>query len=249
MDTASTKTEFRAERVVSRGLSIFFKNAVPFLLLTAVVYSPLFIYAAITLGGELTLSSAMRLFYAITWGGMILQLLASGVMMHGTVAQLRGERATTAQSFAVGVKCLLPVLGVGILVGLAVMVGCLLLLVPGLILAVKYWVAVPVAVVERPGVTASMKRSAELVAGNGWSVFAIMLAVVFLGVGLNQVVQHAWDITTLTLSELKTYLAVELGVAVVTTAVSAVITAVTYHDLRVAKEEISAEDIARAILV
>ncbi len=249
METAPAKKQFRADLVLSRGMSAFFQNLVPFLLLTLLIYSPICIYTVVVLSEGLTLTSAMRLLYVISFGGLLAQLIASAAVMHGTVAQLRGERATAVQSLTIGAKRLFPVLGVGILVGLCVMLGALLLVVPGVILMVKYWVAVPVAVVERPGVTASMKRSGELVAGEGWSVFAIIMLLLFLNIGLNQVLLQAWDITTLTLSELKSYLAIQLGIAVVTTAFGAVITAVTYHDLRVAKEEITPEEIARAILV
>lgn len=249
METAPAKKQFRADLVLSRGISAFFQNLVPFLLLSLLIYSPFCVYTAVVLSDDLTLSSAMRLFYVISFGGLIAQLIASAAVMHGTVAQLRGERATTLASLSVGVRRMFPVLGVGLMVGLAVMLGFMLFVVPGLMLMVKYWVAVPVAVVERAGVSESMKRSGELVAGEGWSVFAIFVLLIFINVGLNQVLQQAWNIETLSLSEFKGYLAVSLAISVVTTAFGAVITAVTYHDLRVAKEEISPEEIARAILV
>jgi hypothetical protein len=249
MDTAPPKETFRADLVLSRGTSVFLNNIVPFLLLTLLIYAPFCVYAAVTLSGDIGGDEALRVYYVISFCTLPAQLLASATVMHGTVAQLRGERATTAQSLKVGLKRLFPVLGVGIVVGLCVMFGFLLLIVPGLILMVKYWVAVPAAVVERTGVSASLKRSGDLVAGEGWSVFAILILLFFLNIGLSQVLQQTWNIETLSLSEFKSYLAVQLGIAVVTTAYAAVINAVTYHDLRVAKEEIRSEEIARAIML
>lgn len=73
----------------------------------------------------------------------------------------------------------LPLIGVGILAGIAIGIGFLLLLVPGLILLTIWAVIAPVIVVERSGVMDSFGRSRELVRGNGWQVFGVIF-VVFL---------------------------------------------------------------------
>ena len=52
--------------------------------------------------------------------------------------------------------------------------ACMCLIVPGLILATWYWVAVPVAVIESPGSRAALTRSKQLTEGNRWPVFACM---------------------------------------------------------------------------
>jgi len=75
---------------------------------------------------------------------------------------------------------LLPALGIAILVGLGVMVGLTLLIVPGIILFLRWCVAVPVLVQERQGVLASMGRSAALTQGNRWALFGLFLIVVII---------------------------------------------------------------------
>ena len=83
-----------------------------------------------------------------------------------------------------------PLVAVSILFGLGVGVGFILLIIPGLILLVMWAVVAPVTVLERPGVFAAFGRSRELVRGNGWNVFAVILlvflavAVISAGVGL-----------------------------------------------------------------
>ena len=67
----------------------------------------------------------------------------------------------------------------GILAGLGITVGLILLIVPGLILLTLWAVVIPVVVIERPGVMASFGRSSELVRGNGWRVFGVIV-VLFL---------------------------------------------------------------------
>ena len=73
----------------------------------------------------------------------------------------------------------LPLIGVAILAGIAIAIGFLLLVVPGLILLTIWAVIAPVIVVEHSGVMDSFGRSRELVRGNGWQVFGVIF-VVFL---------------------------------------------------------------------
>jgi hypothetical protein len=74
-----------------------------------------------------------------------------------------------------------PLAGVSIVFGIATAIGFLLLIIPGLILTVIWSVVAPVTVLERPGVFAAFGRSRELVRGNGWNVFAVIV-LVFLSV-------------------------------------------------------------------
>jgi hypothetical protein len=74
---------------------------------------------------------------------------------------------------------LLPLIGVSILAGLGIAIGFILFIIPGLILLVIWSVVAPVMVLERPGVFAAFGRSRELVRGNGWAVFRVILIVGF----------------------------------------------------------------------
>lgn len=73
--------------------------------------------------------------------------------------------------------------GVSILFGLGLGIGFVLFIIPGLILMVIWSVVAPVTVLERPGVFAAFGRSRELVRGNGWSVFGVIV-IVFLAVAV-----------------------------------------------------------------
>jgi hypothetical protein len=80
-----------------------------------------------------------------------------------------------------------PVLGqlilVGIVVAIGTVIGFVLIIVPGLILITLWSVAAPVVVLENPGVFAALRRSRELVRGNGWQVFGVIV-VVYIMVGI-----------------------------------------------------------------
>lgn len=76
---------------------------------------------------------------------------------------------------------LLPLLGLTIVVGILVSIGLILFIIPGIILALIWFVAVPVLIIEDKGVFDSMSRSGELTKGNRWRIFGLML-VVYVGV-------------------------------------------------------------------
>jgi hypothetical protein len=70
-----------------------------------------------------------------------------------------------------------PLVAVSLVFGICVGIGLVLLIVPGLILLVIWSVVAPVTVLEHPGVLAAFGRSRELVRGNGWNVFGVIVMV------------------------------------------------------------------------
>ena len=74
---------------------------------------------------------------------------------------------------------IVPLILAGLVVGLLVLVGFILLVVPGLFLLTIFAVVAPVIVVERAGVFEALGRSRALVKGNGWNVFGVII-VAFL---------------------------------------------------------------------
>jgi hypothetical protein len=76
-----------------------------------------------------------------------------------------------------------PLLAVSLLFGIGVAIGFVLLIIPGLYLLVIWSVVAPVTVLEQPGVFDAFRRSRELVRGNGWAVFGVIV-VVFLAVAV-----------------------------------------------------------------
>jgi hypothetical protein len=74
---------------------------------------------------------------------------------------------------------LVPLVLAGFVVGILVAIGFVLLIIPGLILLTIFAVVPAAIVVERRDVIAALKRSREMVSGNGLQVFAV-IAVVFL---------------------------------------------------------------------
>ena len=86
-----------------------------------------------------------------------------------------------------------------ILAGIAITIGLILLIVPGLFLITIWAVIMPVIIIERSGALASFGRSRELVRGRGWHVFATLVLVYIIMLVVNIVLgvifsalPHVW---------------------------------------------------------
>jgi hypothetical protein len=145
-----------------------------------------------TLVGTATILYALQFLIYLTLSsgaGIALTLLfwALSVLYQGMVVKLvqdvqDGRRDHSVRALIASVSPVFwPLLAVGILYGIGVAIGFVLLIVPGLFLMVIWSVVAPVTVLERPGVFAAFRRSRELVRGNGWPVFGVIV-IVFLAV-------------------------------------------------------------------
>ena len=99
------------------------------------------------------------------------------------VQDVRDGRAdlSIGETVSAATPYIAPVAGASILAGIAIAIGLILLIVPGLFLITIWAVIVPVIVLEQSGVFASFGRSQQLVRGHGWHVFGtLVLAWVIL---------------------------------------------------------------------
>ena len=83
--------------------------------------------------------------------------------------------ASVEQLFRSVTPVLLPLIAAGILAGLGIGLGFILLIVPGLILLTIWAVVAPAIVIERQAVLSAFGRSLQLVRGNAWQVFGVIV--------------------------------------------------------------------------
>jgi len=105
-------------------------------------------------------------------GGFWLQ----GVLVEATV-DLRDGRADLAipELFARAQPHLPSIIIAGVLAGLGIVAGLVLFIVPGLYLLTIWAVVIPVIILEKRKVGEAFSRSRQLVRGNGWQVFGVLL--------------------------------------------------------------------------
>jgi hypothetical protein len=124
-----------------------------------------------------------------------------------------------------------PVIGqlilVGIVAGIGIVIGFILIIVPGLILITIWSVAAPVVVLERPGGLRPLGRSRELVKGNGWQVFRVILLLVILVALVSGVIEAVADSAGTGVG-----LVVRVIVGILTAPISSLAAAVLYFELR-----------------
>jgi hypothetical protein len=101
------------------------------------------------------------------------------------VADVRDGRAdmSMGETFRHAQEHIGPLAVAGILAGLAVGVGLLLFIVPGLYLLTIWSVLIPVIVLEGRGVMEAFGRSRDLVRGNGWNVFGVIVLSILILIG------------------------------------------------------------------
>ncbi len=125
--------------------------------------------------------------------------LVAGILFTGMVVELVADVQDGRRDATVGqlLKAVAPVLGqlvlVGIVVGVGVVIGFILIVIPGLILITIWSVAAPVVVLERPGGLSALGRSRELVRGNGWQVFGVIVVLDILVLILAFAIETAAD--------------------------------------------------------
>jgi hypothetical protein len=158
---------------------------------------------------------------------LLAETLFTGMVVE-LVADLRdGRRDATVGSL---LRAVVPVLGPLILVGVVAAVGIVLgflLIVPGLYLITVWSVAAPVVVLERPPGLAALGRSRELVRGNGWQVFGVILVLIVLVSVIAGGIELAAESAGSGVG-----LAVRVVVGVLTAPIAALAQAVLYFELR-----------------
>jgi hypothetical protein len=100
-----------------------------------------------------------------------------GAVIHGTLRQLDGDPASMAECLKAGRRRWGTMLGLMISTGLLVGLGLVFLIVPGVILALRWAVAGPVVVTGGRGSSDAMGRSAKLTEGRRWSMFLFYLVI------------------------------------------------------------------------
>jgi hypothetical protein len=101
--------------------------------------------------------------------------ILNGALIYGVMRGLEGGPASLDECFKAGSKRWLPMLGLMIGSGILIGIGFILLIVPGVLLALRWCVAAPVLVLEGRGIPESMGRSADLTRDRRWSIFLLFL--------------------------------------------------------------------------
>jgi hypothetical protein len=178
-------------------------------------------------------------------------------MTYGVVQDLRGAPVSIGEAVTIAARRFLPLIGVGLSVGILsflafivfVLGGALLapaglvLIIPGIIVVAiimcMYFVVAPVCVAERAGVRASLSRSRFLTGGYRWQIFGAYILIAIFGAISSGIAAGATSAVGGIAATI-----VGFGVQAIFGAFGAVLAAVLYYQLRVAKEGVDLAKIA-----
>jgi hypothetical protein len=262
---AGAPAHFEIGRVISRTFDVIGKNPVTFFGLSLLLsipywiftfYSVLLVYFGIgsqTLAsGALTQPGALSTVVAAGAVGFLIYFifynLLQAAITHGTIVSLNGGKASFGDCFSTGIKNVVPLTAIVILAGLGIMAGCLLLIVPGIILALMWSVITPVRVAEQTGVMETLSRSSSLTRGYKGSIFGIFVIFVVLSIVADLIIRPLSGVSMFgnaaTANASITFMVLTGLVRAVLGLIDAAGVASIYYELRMVKEGVGPEQLA-----
>jgi len=269
--TLAVQQSFRVGDVISQSFQTTIRNIIPFgilAIIAVVIVVVLFLLVGTVFGISIPVSPGMMqpgaqmpgIGAGFVVGIIIVALLAFAIYMgvmaaitYGTVQDLRGQPVSIGGLLQSAVSLVPPVIGtfivlLGVFLGLAIVavilafipiLGMLADIVLFVFVYIIFWVVIPVAVAERQGPVANLKRSIELTKGNRWRILGIILLLIVISICISLI-----SIVFMFLGPIIGGIVQGLLNAVFMV-FSAVLVAVGYYRLRVAKEGVDIGDIAK----
>jgi hypothetical protein len=238
--------DFRVGDVLSRAWNVFTGNILFFLGITLLTYVAIFVAVGLFIGLFVLAGATSDAGWLIAIGIFLaiilflsLNTIGEAVLLLGAFQRLRGQPLRVSEALQRAFSLFFPLIGLGVLWSVAIMLGTLLLIVPGIILLCMWWVVVPACVVEGLGPTDSLSRSAALTKGYRWKIFGLLALLTIINVVGSKIVELVLGLAGDWLSGLGS-----LFWFVAWTAFWNCVLIMTYHDLRVAKEGVDTEQIA-----
>jgi glycerophosphoryl diester phosphodiesterase family protein len=230
--------EFRIGDVLSKTATLLSRNFLTFFVVAIVASLPRLLWAGVD--AETAANFPWGRFFGGLGFFLILNTLAQAIILYGAFQAMRGRPVNLGECLSVGLSRFFPIVGLVICAYLAIWVGLILLIVPGIILGIMWYVATPVCVVEQKGPLASLGRSSELTKGHRWKIFGMVVLLIIVAGIVGAIIVALLKLTG-------SWVLMTLGTLVwngAWGAFYAIFGVVTYHDLRVAKEGVDTDQIA-----
>jgi hypothetical protein len=226
---AGGKVKIDTADTFNRIFSLYGSQFLIFATAALIVFVPIAIINGLAINNS---STGLLLLGAIL--GLVANALYTGTVVEAVRDMRDGRRDFgVGQLFRSAAPFIVPLILAGIVFGIGLVIGLLLIIIPGLIFATLFCLFAPAIVIERQGVFGSLQRSRDLVRGNGWRVFGVMLVVlIIVGVANNLITRIAHSIA----DNLAGALVGNLIANILTAPVFALAVTVLYFQLRDVRE-------------
>jgi hypothetical protein len=242
--------------LLDRAFRLYGANLALFLGIVAVAYVPLsavqigLVALALRTGGP----AAYLWIQATNIGvmllaGLVAYPLAEGAALFAISERYLGREVRIGEAYRRARQRWWAVFDAQLCVGLRVLFGLVMLVVPGLFWMCTYAVTVPVVIVEGRRAAESMRRSRSLMAGLRGKVFLVLLVLALVQLALGLGASSLVDMVTASQSVGRVLLeqvAASL-VALATTPLAVLAPILLYYDARIRKEGFDLEMLGRAL--
>jgi hypothetical protein len=244
MTDAETHTGFNTGRALKYAMTIFQRDF-PKLLLFSVLFvglpdaavtflTPLFTDVAAGYSDPAAWVMLLLNILVIMLGGAVIEALAA----RNVASDLRGQR--TSEAPFGGPRDWLALIALSVVTGLGCLLGSVLLVIPGVILSLAWFVVVPAMVTERLGVVEAIRRSNSLTGNARGAIFGLMVAVGLGGFIVNWLIQLLAGAVANPIVQA----IVEPATQTVSGLINAILAVAIYHELRWSKEGSPSENLA-----
>jgi len=225
--SVTARGSLRVGDVLGRSFSVFGRHFLLFVVITAVVTAPnLFFsmkFAGVAAAQQATPGTILPGFWSLMLEsavvGLALYALSQAMVLHGAFQDMLGRPVSLRESMNRVAARLVPLILTLICLYVVVVLGMILLIVPGIMVAIMAAVA-------------SFWRSVELTKGSRWKIFAAFMVPAMVGGGVNFALRKLAGIAV----GPEWAVLVTFPLAAALTSFLSVLSVVIYHDLRVAKE-------------
>jgi hypothetical protein len=258
MAITDSGARFDFGRVTSRTFGLVGRNFVPFAVLSLIfagLPAAVVMFIQPTMIAQATASQDQTSLLLVIYGAVFVSYLAglvlAAALTRASVDDLSGKPVAIGSALSTGVALILPMLGLGIVMGVAIVFGLILLIVPGIYLALRWAVAAPALVVERPGIFKAMERSASLTQNHRWAILGLIVLYAIAAFILQMIVMMAIPGGMAVMSglsgEAPPIIAIVMltAVSVITSMVATVGVAAIYFELRQIKEGVDVTELAK----
>jgi hypothetical protein len=176
--------------------------------------------------------------------GSVFGALCLGALIRLAIGAEDNRRIDAADALYLALRSAPRLIGLYLMIQIAVAVATLLLVVPGLILAVALTAAMPAAVIEGRGGTRAFDRSFDLTKGARWRIFALWLMFWIALWAVGYLVRAAFGTPAMSIAAPPVaYILVQAAVATLSAIAAAAFESAVYVELRTWKEGAPREEL------
>jgi hypothetical protein len=168
-----------------RSLRVAGSQILPFLALALLAHAP---HIAIVLTSEVAESQALFSALEFQLLDIVLAQLLGAAVAYTTVLALRGTPVGIVHTLHVVMSRMFPIVAVGLISQVSVVLINIepLFSLVGILITVILFVAVPIVVLEQPGIAESLRRSARLTYGRRWNILGLLGVFVLITLVFDQ---------------------------------------------------------------